>query len=69
MTHPTGEPRPAQRAEQNLVLAYRDHMAGKGIFVSRKKYVPAGEVIPIYCDIWVEARQALIEAKTPTSGT
>jgi hypothetical protein len=67
MTNPSGEPRPARRAEQKLVLAYRDHMAAQGITVCRKKYVPAGEVIPIYYDIWVRDRQALIEAKNSDS--
>lgn len=63
MVQPPGGPRPAERAEQKLVLQYRDYMAAKGIVVRRKRYVPAGEVRPIYSDVWVEARHALIEAK------
>ena len=63
MVTPSGEPRPAERAEQKLVLHYRDYMAAKGIAVRRKKYLPAGEVRPIYSDAWVEDRHALIEAK------
>jgi hypothetical protein len=59
---PSVLPRPAERAEQKLVLRYRDYMAGKGIIVRRKKYLPAGEVRPIYSDAWVD-RRALIEAK------
>ena len=63
MVRPSGEPRPAERAEQKLVLQYREYMAAKGIAVRRKRYVPAGEVRPIYSDVWVEARNALLEAK------
>jgi hypothetical protein len=63
MVSPSGEPRQAQRAEQRLVLRYRDYMAAKGVTIGRKKYLPTGQVRPIYCDVWVEARQALIEAK------
>jgi hypothetical protein len=33
------------------------------VLVRRKRYLPAGEVLPIYCDIWMEAGRALIEAK------
>jgi hypothetical protein len=33
----------------------------------RKRCLPAGEVRPIYSDAWVEARQALIEAKNSDS--
>jgi hypothetical protein len=67
MVSPSGEPRPAQRAEQKLVLRYRDYMAAKAIVVRRKKYLPAGEVRPIYSDAWVEDRRALIEAKNSDS--
>jgi hypothetical protein len=55
---PSGTPRPAQRAEQKLVLRYRDHMAAKGVHVGRRRYVPAGEVRPLFCDAWVQDRQA-----------
>jgi hypothetical protein len=60
---PSGEPRVAERAEQQLVMRYRDYMARKGVLVRRRRYRPAGEVRPIYSDIWVEDRRALIEAK------
>jgi hypothetical protein len=63
MVTPSGEPRPAERAEQKLVLRYRDYMTAKGILVRRKKYLPAGEVRPIFSDVWVEDRRTLIEAK------
>jgi hypothetical protein len=63
MTNPSAGSRPAERAEQRLVLSYRDYMASKGVRVRRKRYLPAGEVRPIYSDAWVEDRNALIEAK------
>ena len=63
MVTPSGEPRSAERAEQKLVLQYRDYMAAKGITVRRKKYLPVGEIRPIYSDAWVEDRHALVEAK------
>jgi hypothetical protein len=40
-----------------------DHLAAKGIAVSRKKY-KAGQVRPMFCDLWVQDRHALIEAKS-----
>ncbi len=61
--NPSGATRQAFRAEQKLVLEYRDYLAAKGILARRKKYVPAGEIRPIYCDVWIEDRHALIEAK------
>lgn len=61
------EPRTAERAEQRLVLQYREHMAAQGIDVRRKRYFPQGEVRPLYSDIWVEARDVLIEAKNSDS--
>jgi hypothetical protein len=67
IVNPSGEQRAAERAEQRLVLSYRDHMAGKSIRVCRKKYLPAGEVRPIFSDAWVPARNALIEAKNSDS--
>ena len=63
----SGEPRAAERAEQKLVLRYRDYMAAKGVTVGRKKYLPIGQVRPIYSDVWVEDRHALLEAKNSDS--
>lgn len=40
MTNPAAGSRPAERAEQKLVLRYRDYMAAKGITVRRKRYLP-----------------------------
>lgn len=67
MVRPSGELRAAERAENRLVLQYSEYMAAKGIVVGRKRYVPAGEVQPMFSDLWVEARQALIEAKSSDS--
>ncbi len=64
---PNGDPRPAERAKQKLVLRYRDHMANRGIVVRRKRYRPTGEGRPAYSDAWVEDRNVLIEAKNTDS--
>jgi hypothetical protein len=61
-----GEQKFAHQYER-FVLRYRDYMAAKGVTVRRKKYVPAGEVRPLYSDAWVEDRRALIEAKNSDS--
>jgi hypothetical protein len=58
----SGEPREADRAEARLVHRYQAHLAAKGVTVSRKRY-RAGQVRPMFCDLWVEERRALIEAK------
>lgn len=62
MTNPSGQPQEAERAEAALTHQYMAHMAAKGIAVGRKKY-RAGQVRPMFCDLWVEDRHALIEAK------
>jgi hypothetical protein len=69
MVTPTGEPRLAERAEQQLVLRYRDYMAAKGVRVCRGRYWPAGEGKPIFSDAWIPDRHALIEAKNSDSRT
>jgi hypothetical protein len=67
MVSPSGVQRLTERAEQKLVLRYRDYMATKGVAVRRKRYLPKGEVRPIYSDVWVQDRRALIEAKNSDS--
>jgi hypothetical protein len=64
---PSGKTTTAVRAEQKLVIRYRDYMASKGVDVQRRRYVPAGEVRPLYSDVWVPDRDALIEAKNSDS--
>lgn len=66
MQTPSGEPREAERAEAALVHRYQAHLAAKGIAVSRKKY-RAGQVRPMFCDLWIQDRHALIEAKNSDS--
>jgi hypothetical protein len=66
MTTPSGEPREAERAEAALVHRYEGHLAAKGVAVTRKKY-RAGQVRPMFCDLWVQDRHALIEAKNSDS--
>jgi len=67
MVNPSPKSRVVQRAEQALVKQYRDHMATKGVAVTRKRYLPKGEVRPIFSDAWVEARNVLVEAKNSDS--
>lgn len=56
--------RAAQRAEQSLVHEYKKHLEAKGLKVGRKRYRPAGEVRSTYSDLWIPARNALVEAKS-----
>jgi hypothetical protein len=59
----SGGPREAERAEAALVHRYQAHLAAMGVAVSRKRY-RAGQARPMFCDLWVEERHALIEAKS-----
>jgi hypothetical protein len=60
---PADVPRMAQRAEAQLVHAYRIHMGAKGVPVTRMRYEATGEWA-MYCDAWVKDRNLLIEAKS-----
>jgi hypothetical protein len=60
---PADVPRMAQRAEAQLVHAYRTHMGAKGVPVTRMRYEATGESA-MYCDAWVKDRNLLIEAKS-----
>jgi hypothetical protein len=53
----------AERREQKLVLAYRDHLAAKGHDVRRLKIVPSGEAKPLFSDLIDRTTNTLIEAK------
>ncbi len=55
VVRPDGATRASERAEQKLVIRYRDYMAHRNVTVKRKRYRPRGEPRPIYSDIWVEA--------------
>jgi hypothetical protein len=61
--NPSDVPRIAQRAEAQLVHAYRTHMDATGVSVTRMKYEATGEPA-MYCDAWVKDRNLLIEAKS-----
>lgn len=69
LSHPTGEPRENERAEQSLVLRYKAWMEAKDVVVLRRRYSPPGEVRPIYCDAWLPSRNLLVEAKNSDSRT
>jgi hypothetical protein len=53
----------AERREQELVLAFRDHLLGQGHDVSRLKIMPPGEAKPIFCDLIDRTTNTLFEAK------
>ncbi|MEU1946189.1 restriction endonuclease [Streptomyces sp. NPDC020125] len=55
--------REAERREAPLVTAYRDYLVQRGHTVARKKIIPAGEVRPLYTDLFDATDQILIEAK------
>lgn len=61
--NPSDVPRIAQRAEAQLVHAYRTHMGAKGVSVTRMRYEATGESA-MYSDAWVKDRNLLIEAKS-----
>jgi hypothetical protein len=63
----TATPTRATRAEQQLVLRFRGYLEGLGLEVIRKRYWPEGEINPLYADLWIPERQALIEAKSSDS--
>jgi hypothetical protein len=51
------------RREQALVLAYTRYLEGRGSTVSRFSVQPPGEARAIFCDVYDETRNNLIEAK------
>jgi hypothetical protein len=53
----------AERREQTLVLAFRDHLEAQGHEVSRLKIVPRGEAKPLFCDLIDRTTNTLYEAK------
>jgi hypothetical protein len=52
-----------ERVEADLVTRYRRQLQGLGHEVTRLRVVPAGEVAPLYSDLWDETALDLIEAK------
>ncbi len=53
----------AERREQALLLAFRDHLLEQGHAVSRLKIVPAGEAKPLFADLIDRTTNTLFEAK------
>jgi hypothetical protein len=52
-----------ERAEHDLLLAFHEHMAGRGHDVSRVKIVPPGEAKPLFADLLDRTTNTLYEAK------
>jgi hypothetical protein len=53
----------AERREQALVLAFRDHLVRLGHEVNRLKIVPPGEAKPLFTDLYDKTTNTLLEAK------
>jgi hypothetical protein len=60
---PSREEYEAERREQTLVLAFRDHLQAQGHSVDRLKIVPPGEAKPLFCDLLDNTTNTLYEAK------
>lgn len=56
-----------RRREAELVVHYRRHLEGLGHEVTRKKILPAGEIVPLYTDLHDVTANVLIEAKGSTN--
>jgi hypothetical protein len=60
---PSREPYEAERREQTLVLAFREHLLRRQHEVSRLKIVPLGEAKPLFSDLIDRTTGTLYEAK------
>ncbi len=60
---PEQEASEAERAEQALVAAFREHLLSQGHEVSRLKIVPPGEAKPLFADLIDRSTNTLYEAK------
>jgi hypothetical protein len=60
---PSHVPYEADRREQALVLAFRDHLLQQRHEVARLKIVPAGEAKPLFSDLIDRTTNTLYEAK------
>jgi hypothetical protein len=60
---PGHEPYEADRREQTLVLAFRDHLLQQRHEVARLKIVPPGEAKPLFSDLIDRTTNTLYEAK------
>ncbi|MFE7132957.1 restriction endonuclease [Streptomyces sp. NPDC057638] len=61
--NPSSEPRTADRREARLVTAYHRYLREQGHDVARKMIRPAGELKPLYTDLFDATTNVLIEAK------
>ena len=59
----TGQVIEAERSEQRLVLAYRDHLESQGHEVTRHRYSMGGSGSQLVCDLVDETAHVLYEAK------
>lgn len=60
---PSREPYEAERREQTLVLALREHLRRLDHNVCRQKIVPPGEAKPLFSDLYDNTTKTLFEAK------
>jgi hypothetical protein len=63
---PSREPYEAERREQQLVIALRDHLRTRRHEVCRIKIVPPGEAKPLFSDLLDRSTGMLVEAKGST---
>jgi hypothetical protein len=63
---PSREPYEAERREQKLVIALRDHLRTRQHEVCRLKIVPPGEAKPLFSDLLDRTTGTLVEAKGST---
>jgi hypothetical protein len=60
---PSRQPYEAERRESKLVQTFRHYLQSKGYEVQRLQVLPAGEVKPIFSDLYVPEIPLLVEAK------
>jgi len=60
---PGREPYEAERRESKLVQTFCNYLRSKGYEVRRLQVLPAGEVKPIFCDLYVPEIPLLVESK------
>jgi hypothetical protein len=60
---PGREPYEAERRESKLVQAFCQYLRSKGYEVKRLQVLPAGEVKPVFSDLYVPEIPLLVEAK------
>ncbi|MDI5972566.1 restriction endonuclease [Streptomyces sp. SL13] len=63
LVDPAREPYEAERRESTLVRGYVEHLRLLGHTVCRQRITPAGELKPLFTDVFDETADVLIEAK------